>query len=514
MFRSTSTASQSNPDWLGTSILTARTIATEAESLPFPYVTAVFGIAVIVLESIERVKKNQEDLMGLCEDTLDIMKIVHEQILAHGEPTAVKLKSLCEELEVCLQEVIWAVKILEVGPQGFRARLRKNPKLSSTADEISRYHKRIQELRSDFMFTTEIETSLQILSLNARISGMIRNPHASAESDVVPVFTLPPNTTNDTQHHTAPPEHRGESHYMGCVHDLLASWERRGHALSAVMPPQGSPPGERLEDSEAQIGACVIHILNSPDARHEVRNLQGSDAQSCLDAIQYIRDQGSLPTAKYRGQARQLMSQLSEAQDQLPSSLFISGVNDRDEHPTFAGGFGDMYRAFSQDKMVALKRIRTFTTDSTSHRMRLEFCREVLVWQGLRHRFILPLIGIDPETFPSSFCMVSPWMKKGTVLKYLSDRGRVDVDRFLLETAQGLDYLHAQNIVHGDLRGTNILISDEDSACLSDFGLATSVSDAESTTAMLTSSTNHGGSARWFAPELIAPKAFGCERFV
>ncbi|KAJ7906487.1 hypothetical protein B0H13DRAFT_1527008, partial [Mycena leptocephala] len=79
--------------------------------------------------------------------------------------------------------------------------------------------------------------------------------------------------------------------------------------------------------------------------RHAVRRLQGSDSQSCLDAIQDVLDQGSLSTAKYRGQARRLMGQLSGAQNQLPSSLFISGVNDRDEHPTFAGGVGDIYRA-------------------------------------------------------------------------------------------------------------------------------------------------------------------------
>ncbi|KAJ7082108.1 Alpha/Beta hydrolase protein [Mycena epipterygia] len=60
--------------------------------------------------------------------------------------------------------------------------------------------------------------------------------------------------------------------------------------------------------------------------------------------------------------------------------------------------------------------------------------------------------------------MVSPWMKKGTDLKYLRDHGRADVDRLLLEIAQGLEYLHSQNIVHGDLRGTNILISDDNCA--------------------------------------------------
>ncbi|KAJ7107517.1 kinase-like domain-containing protein, partial [Mycena epipterygia] len=224
---------------------------------------------------------------------------------------------------------------------------------------------------------------------------------------------------------------------------------------------------------------------------------------------------------------------LSETQDQLPSSLFISGARDRDEPPTFAGGFGDVYQASYQGKTVALKRIRTFTTDATSHRVRLvsieslnrslpiskhsnvaAIFREALVWQGLRHPFILPLLGIDRESFPASVCMVSPWLKNGTVLKYLKNHGRGDVDRLLLETAKGLEYLHAQNIVHGDLRGTNILISDDNSACLSDFGLATRISDAESSTAMPTSSSNHGGSVRWFAPELIEPTTFGCERFV
>jgi serine/threonine protein kinase len=64
-------------------------------------------------------------------------------------------------------------------------------------------------------------------------------------------------------------------------------------------------------------------------------------------------------------------------------------------------------------------------------------CREALVWQGLRHKYILPLIGIDRESFlPSSFCMVSPWMNNGTVLKYLRDHGRKDVDKLVSPPAR------------------------------------------------------------------------------
>ncbi|KAJ6472148.1 kinase-like domain-containing protein, partial [Mycena vitilis] len=78
----------------------------------------------------------------------------------------------------------------------------------------------------------------------------------------------------------------------------------------------------------------------------------------------------------------------------------------------------------------------------------------------------------------------------------------------------GLDYLHSMDIVHGDLRGSNILISDECTACLADFGLATTIrdDDADVATGALYSS-NRAASRRWLAPELITPEQFGC-RFV
>ncbi|KAJ6624689.1 kinase-like domain-containing protein [Mycena sp. CBHHK59/15] len=145
-------------------------------------------------------------------------------------------------------------------------------------------------------------------------------------------------------------------------------------------------------------------------------------------------------------------------------------------------------------------------SESDSQKSRLQFCREALLWQTLRHPFILPMIGIDSEIFPSSFCMVSPWMEHGTVLTYIRER-RADLTKLLLEIAYGLQYLHSMNVVHGDLRGANILITDNGSACLTDFGLASVISGT------LTSGSNHAGSMRWFAPELMLPQRFGFEKF-
>ncbi|KAJ6597256.1 hypothetical protein DFH09DRAFT_877194, partial [Mycena vulgaris] len=102
---------------------------------------------------------------------------------------------------------------------------------------------------------------------------------------------------------------------------------------------------DALQSCEQRICNSLLAVLGSSDAKRAVLSLEGDRAQSFLDTVQDILDRGSLPGAQHTSQARRLIVRLSEARDQLPSSLFITGVADRDEHPTFWGGFGDIYRA-------------------------------------------------------------------------------------------------------------------------------------------------------------------------
>ncbi|KAJ7279092.1 kinase-like domain-containing protein, partial [Mycena rebaudengoi] len=201
-----------------------------------------------------------------------------------------------------------------------------------------------------------------------------------------------------------------------------------------------------------------------------------------------------------------IIRKLSEASERLPSSLFITGVTGCEEWPSSGGGFANVYRGYYNGKPVALKLLRQFVRGEELRTIRLRFCREALVWQNLHHPHILPLIGIDRDTFSHSLCMVSPWMAYGTVLQYLNEHGRSNVDKLLFEVVQGLQYLHSCNIVHGDLRGANIFITHDSSACLGDFGLSRFSNGSWY-------STRRGGNLRWMAPELIEPERFG-PRFV
>ncbi|KAF7366941.1 hypothetical protein MSAN_00952800 [Mycena sanguinolenta] len=135
--RASKSPSHSTSDWIGTSLLTAKAIAAGAECIPFPYVKGVFGVVISLLETVEKVKKNQDDLRDLCDDTLTIMKIVQDQISAHGDTAATKFKALCEDLENCLKEVLDAVMDLQKEPKGLRGRFKEVVTLTSTKDKIS-----------------------------------------------------------------------------------------------------------------------------------------------------------------------------------------------------------------------------------------------------------------------------------------------------------------------------------------------------------------------------------------
>ncbi|KAJ7233323.1 kinase-like domain-containing protein [Mycena rebaudengoi] len=263
---------------------------------------------------------------------------------------------------------------------------------------------------------------------------------------------------------------------------------------------------EALHQDEERVAKRLAAILDSKYQKEAVLLLDGDSAQNFLDVVQNALDRGFLIEQEHTSKARKILLQLSEACDKLPSSLFITGVTERDQEPTFGGGFGDIYRASYAGKTVALKHMRTFQRGADLRRLRSQFCREALVWQSLRHPHILPLTGIDRESFPMSFCMVSPWMEHGTVLKYLEDHGRRNVDKLLSEIALGLQYLHSCNVVHGDLRGANILITPEWSACLTDFGL-TSLTDVT----VATTTSHRAGTLRWMAPELLSPDRFGLQ---
>ncbi|KAJ3740233.1 kinase-like domain-containing protein, partial [Lentinula detonsa] len=148
--------------------------------------------------------------------------------------------------------------------------------------------------------------------------------------------------------------------------------------------------------------------------------------------------------------------------------------------------------------------------DEAKARKRLN--REVYVWHRLNHPNIATFLGTSyhMENRPS---LILPWFKNGSASEYLKLRNP-DADRLrlILDVAEGLNYLHTCKpapIVHGDLKGNNILITDDGRAILSDFGLSQVIEDLVGPTG-ITPSVFAAGPIRWQSPELLMDVSETC----
>ncbi|KAG5645836.1 hypothetical protein DXG03_005177 [Asterophora parasitica] len=188
---------------------------------------------------------------------------------------------------------------------------------------------------------------------------------------------------------------------------------------------------------------------------------------------------------------------LHEKTSRLPPLTDLTGqVTLARPHPVAKGTFNDIFMGeWLNQEPVALRLPRTLTNNADVQK---RFQREVTIWRSLDHPNVVPFYGISYFGEDVYSVKVSPWMDNGTAISYVQAHPTVDRLRILSEVASGLEYLHLNGIVHGDLRGANILISRDGVAVLSDFGLSKFLEDCGQG---MTSSSNLN--PRWFAPELL-----------
>lgn len=81
------------------------------------------------------------------------------------------------------------------------------------------------------------------------------------------------------------------------------------------------------------------------------------------------------------------------------------------------------------------------------------------------------------------------------------DEDPADLLRYLLEIAEGMEYLHSRGILHGDLKAANVLVDDQHHAVISDFGQSERRSEVYRISGL---SGVRQGTLRWQAPELLS----------
>ncbi|KAF8633261.1 hypothetical protein AX17_004437 [Amanita inopinata Kibby_2008] len=165
-------------------------------------------------------------------------------------------------------------------------------------------------------------------------------------------------------------------------------------------------------------------------------------------------------------------------------------------------GARDTWRKGSERQIFAVKVIRAISYTKREHfeQLRKRLLREARVWSRLNHPHIAPFYGVSLDfDRRDSPCLVYPYYKSGDLVSYLKTVPKANRLQLTCQIACGLVYLHGLNpqVVHGDIKGSNVLINDRNEACLSDFGLGRILDSSGFTT------KNVAGTCRWMAREML-----------
>ncbi|KAM3346355.1 hypothetical protein ACQJBY_020745 [Aegilops geniculata] len=138
------------------------------------------------------------------------------------------------------------------------------------------------------------------------------------------------------------------------------------------------------------------------------------------------------------------------------------------------GGFGTVYKGKLKDgRVVAVKRLY-----KNNYRRVEQFLNEVDILSRLLHQNLVILYGCTSR-MSRDLLLVYEFIANGTVADHL--HGSRSAERGLtwplrlniaIETAEALAYLHAVEIIHRDVKTTNILLDNSFHVKVADFGLS------------------------------------------
>ena len=167
-----------------------------------------------------------------------------------------------------------------------------------------------------------------------------------------------------------------------------------------------------------------------------------------------------------------------DTSDQVPNKHITNYVN----APIQFLGKGT-YGKVTRSGKYAIKTFLRLDTDSRTPYLDFSFLRETTTLIHLKHPNIINLIDVvsgEPENINSDLVSIILPLANFNLIDYYKIYGKSKYLSIIYQILKGFNYIHSKDIIHGDIKGDNILINidsnNEPHVLISDFGFSLSSS--------------------------------------
>ncbi|KAF5391061.1 hypothetical protein D9757_003090 [Collybiopsis confluens] len=507
--------------------LSIKILAETGELIPVPGLAIVASLLSSIWESLDEVGSNRLACLRLAARSADFLISIREEVDEMKRAITVELDQPLRRLETAFDSIRDLMIALRDQPFWRRWVAR---------DEIQQEIDRCHELLNDclHMFSISLLTRIfkKVSSSSAEGGLFSGSKDANTPAGLEPIsgdgmgnlleFSSSPPLADDLalmdaerirEYLRAFQEHQNEVDRAADIHDL------RNLLSAALNAPNDTDMQKVLQVAGKDMPKAIRSLLaalegHKPDWRpvqnsveYQVKSLPHTRAFTWpLDNKQ----EGVLDSERIESD----ITRLADRNDMDLPSLTLSKNDITFQELIGRGFFSNVFKGSWRHRIVAIKVLERATERDV-------FVSEIKAWKSLSHPNILRIYGASvPGQDPPRF-LISPYMKNGSLTEYLKraewagsismetsivsgvmgDSSAPDLLRFMLEIAQGMEYMHVSDFVHGDLKGANILLDDDLHCVLADFGHSKHLSQISYT------DPKHAHGLRWQSPELMSGRS-------
>ncbi|CAN0528102.1 unnamed protein product [Ectocarpus sp. 12 AP-2014] len=155
-------------------------------------------------------------------------------------------------------------------------------------------------------------------------------------------------------------------------------------------------------------------------------------------------------------------------------------------------------------ELMAVKEITLETKD----RLLTSLYNEIQVMHKLVHPHIVGYLGAELQDSKRKLCIFQEWVPAGSLHSLLGQFGALSdamTRKYTRQVLEGLVYLHANRVIHRDVKSKNILVDDRGNVKLADFGCALVLKDDNGDGVEMSMK----GTPLFMAPEMLLKRKCG-----